>query len=232
MTQDAAQHMTLRSAAAALWRRELRAAWRRRGARAEPLVFFTLVLLLFPLAVGVERAALAKFAPGIVCVAALFAVLLSAERLLRSDYEDGSLEQLLLAPQPLALAILVKCGAHWLLTGLPLAALAPLYAQLLFAPAETAWTMAAALLLATPLLTLISALGVSLTACLHGAGLLTALLTLPLYIPALVFAAGAIDAVMFGLPAGPHLAMLGAMLVLALAAVPPAAAFALRVTME
>lgn len=216
-------------AAFRLARRDLLAASRRRAAWAEPFVFFTVVMILFPLAVDV--AVLEKAAPAVIWVSVLLANFLSLEKLLRPDFDNGSLEQLLIGSCPLAVAVLVKVLVHWLVVSVPLLVLAPLYAALLFLPPAAAWVTAAALALGTLTVHLVGAIGAALVVTLHRSSLLSGLLVMPLYIPTLVFGAHATAAASFSDASG-QLAILGAMLILALILAPPAAAAALRVTLD
>lgn len=213
-------------------RRELQIAFRNSAEIINPLWFFIIVITLFPLGLGPEPQLLARIAPGIVWVAALLAALLSLERLFRDDYLDGTLEQLLLLPSPLALTVLGKVCAHWVVTGLPLLILSPVIALLLSLDFETWKAVALTLLLGTPTLSFIGAIGVALTVGLRKGGVLLSLLVLPLYIPVLIFATGAIDAASMSMPIGGYLAILGAMLVGSATLTPFATAAALRVTIH
>lgn len=216
----------------ALLRRDLLLAYRARGESANPLIFFVIVTTLFPLASSAEPRLLALLAPGVVWVAALLAALLSLDQLFRSDYEDGSLEQLLLSPHPLPLLVLAKLLAHWLSTGLPLLLAAPLMAVLLHLPSAGLPTLALSLLLGTPVLSAIGSIGAALTVGLRRGGVLISLLILPLYIPVLIFATLAVAAAAQGLPALGQLLVLGALLVLSLMLAPFAAAAALRISLD
>lgn len=213
-------------------RRELKIAFRKGAEIVNPLWFFLIVITLFPLGIGPEPQLLARIAPGIVWVAALLASLLSLERLFRDDFHDGSLEQLLLLPSPLALTVLGKVCAHWVVTGLPLLILSPLVALLLSLDSNTAIAMALTLLLGTPTLSFIGAIGVALTVGLRKGGVLLSLLVLPLYIPVLIFATAAIDAASMALPIDGYLAILGAMLAGSATLTPFATAAALRVSVH
>lgn len=213
-------------------RRELKIAFRKGAEIVNPLWFFLIVITLFPLGIGPEPQLLARIAPGIVWVAALLASLLSLERLFRDDFHDGSLEQLLLLPSPLALTVLGKVCAHWVVTGLPLLILSPLVALLLSLDSNTAIAMALTLLLGTPTLSFIGAIGVALTVGLRKGGVLLSLLVLPLYIPVLIFATAAIDAASMALPIDGYLAILGAMLAGSVTLTPFATAAALRVSVH
>lgn len=212
--------------------RELKIAFRKSGEIINPLWFFLIVITLFPLGIGPEPTLLARIAPGIVWVAALLSSLLALERLFRDDYLDGTLEQLLLLPSPLALTVLGKVCAHWVVTGLPLLILSPLIALLLSLDFETWKAVALTLLLGTPTLSFIGAIGVALTVGLRKGGVLLSLLVLPLYIPVLIFATGAIDAASMSMPIGGYLAILGAMLAGSATLTPFATAAALRVSVH
>ena len=216
----------------ALLRRDLLAAVRRRAAWVEPFMFFTVVMILFPLATGTGQGLSSATGPAVAWVSALLANFLALERLLRPDFEDGSLEQWLLAPCPAAVAVLFKVCAHWLVVSLPLVLLAPLYAALLFLPWSAAGVMAAALIMGTLTVNLIGLMGAALVVTLHRNSLLSGLLVMPLYIPVLVFGAGATTAAAAELDPTASLAMLGAMLILALVLAPFAAIVALRVTLD
>ena len=212
--------------------RDLRLAIRKRSELLNPLLFFILVVSMFPLGVGPGPAMLGEIAPGVIWVAALLATLLSMERLFRSDFEDGALEHLLLTPHPLSLLVLAKVTAHWLVTGLPLILVSPLLAVLLHMPAEAIAALPTTLLLGTPSLSLIGAIGVALTVGLRRGGVLLTLLVLPLYIPVLIFGAAAVAASGSGLPISGQLALLGAILALALTLTPFASAAALRISVN
>jgi heme exporter protein B len=213
-------------------RRDLLLAMRRRSDVATTLFFFVIVVTLFPLGVGPEMGLLRTMAPGVVWVAALLASMLALNRLFASDYADGTLEQLVLAPHPLGLLVGAKVAAHWLVTGLPLVLLAPLLGLAFDMNGASLGILMLALLLGTPTLGLIGAIGAALTLGLRGAGVLLSLLVLPLYIPVLIFGAGAVEAVTSGLGASAHLSVLGALLVLAVFFAPWAAALALRISLE
>ena len=216
------------SAVAVLVRRDLRLALRQGMDSLMAVVFFVLACVLFPLGVGPEPQMLARIAPGIICVAALLAALLSLERLFQADYEDGSLEQMTLSSLPLAAVVLAKVAAHWLTTGLPLIIAAPVLAVLLQLDGGAFGVLLAALALTTPSLSLIGAVGAALVLGARRGGVLLALLILPLYIPLLIFAVAAIDAAAFGLPVRPHLLLLGGIAAAALVLAPWTAAAALR----
>ena len=210
-------------------RRDLQLAIRRRSELLNPLFFFILVVSLFPLGIGPDPGVLALIAPGVIWVAALLATLLGLERLFRSDYEDGSLEQFLLSPQPLTLLVLAKVLAHWLLTGLPLLLISPLLGVLLHLPGSAITVLPLSLLLGSPALSLIGAIGVALTVSLRRGSVLLTLLVLPLYVPVLIFGTSAVAAAAQGLPISGQLALLGAVLALALSLAPVAIAAGLRI---
>lgn len=216
---------------AALLRRDLLLALRRRGELANPPVFFIMVVSLFPLALGGEPRLLAAVAPGVLWVAALLAALMSMDALFREDFADGSLEQMLLSPCPKSVLVGARVLAHWLVSGLPLVLLAPVLALLLDLPAGAMPALILGLLLGTPVLSLVGAIGVALTVGLRRGGMLLALLMLPLYIPVLIFGAGAVERAAIGLPWSAPVLFLAALLALAITLAPPAAAAALRVTM-
>jgi heme exporter protein B len=194
--------------------------------------FFIIVVTLFPLGVGPDSELLKAMAAGVVWVAALLASMLSLSRLFSDDYMDGTLEQLLLVPQPLALLVLGKVLAHWLISGLPLALMSPLLGLQFGLEGEALTMLVLTLLLGTPVLSLVGAIGAALTLGLRGGGVLVSLLVLPLYIPVLIFGAGAVDASVSGLGAEGHLSLLGAILILAFLLAPWASAAALRISIE
>ncbi len=213
-----------------LMMRDMRLALRSRHELANPLIFFVLVVTLFPLAVMLTPERLQEMAPGVIWVAALLAVLLSLDRLFKQDYEDGSLDQLMLSPNPLMILVLAKVAAHWLLTGLPLVIIAPLLGVFMALPEEGLTVLILSLLLGTPVLSLVGAIGVSLTVAVNRGGVLLSLIILPLYIPVLIFGANAIDVASDGMSVRGQLYFLGAVLVLALSLAPLATAVALRIT--
>lgn len=217
----------------AVFHRDVIQAWRRRADWLTTFFFFIMVVSLFPLGVGPEPAMLKTMAPGIVWVAALLAAMLSLPRVFAADYADGTLEQLVLTPQPLSMLVLAKVAAHWLLSGIPLAIMAPVLGLQFGLEGDALWVLLVSLLLGTPCLSLIGAVGAALTLGTRGGGgVLIALLVLPLYIPVLIFGAGAVEAVASGTGASGHLSLLGANLCLALVAAPLATAAALRVSLE
>lgn len=224
--------MSLTQAVWAIIRRDLLLAFRRRAEMANPLLFFVMVVTLFPLAVGAQANLLQAMAPGVIWVSALLAALLSLDGLFRSDFEDGSLEQLLLSPHPLSILILGKIFSHWLVTGLPLLLIAPLLALFLGLPEKAMPTLWLTLLLATPMLSLIGAIGVALTVGLRRGGMILSLLVLPLYIPVLIFASSAVDRAASGLPVTAQINILLAMLMLAVVLTPLPTAAALKMSVN
>jgi heme exporter protein B len=213
-------------------RRDLLLAARRRSEVLTALFFFVVVVSLFPLGIGPESALLRRIAPGVLWVAALLATLLGLPRLFAADFADGTLEQMALSPQPFALLMAGKIAAHWLLSGLPLVLLAPLLGLQFDLPADALGVLMFALLLGTPLLSLIGAIGAALTLGVRGSGVLLSLLVLPLYVPTLIFGAGAVEAHIAGLGAGGHLSVLAALLALALFFAPWATTAALRIALD
>ena len=211
-------------------RRDLKIAFRHRAQLALPLLFFVLVVSLFPLAVSPELSVLRTMAPGIIWVAALLATLLSLDNMFRSDFDDGTLEQLLLSPHPTSALVLAKILAHWLVTGLPLLLVAPLLGLLTGLPGPAMGVLSASLALGTPVLSLVGAIGVALTIGLKRGGALLSLLVLPLYVPVLIFGANAVDAAQTGVDVTGQLYLLGALLLLSLCLAPIASGAALRVT--
>lgn len=213
-------------------KRDLMLAYRHRAELANPLLFFIIVISLFPLGISPEAKILQILAPGVIWVAALLATLLSLDSLFRSDFEDGSLEQMVLSSHSLPWLILAKVTAHWLVTGFPLLLLAPLLGILLFLPQPAMFTLIVTLALGTPILSLIGAIGVALTVGLRRGGVLLSLLVLPLYIPVLIFAANAVNVAADGLPVTGQLYFLGALLSLSLTLSPFATAAALRISLS
>ena len=212
----------------ALLRRDLHLVWRRPGDVGVVLAFFVVATVLFPLGIGPETNVLARIAAGVLWCAALFAALLSLERLFAADYEDGSLDLLLLAPWPLELAALAKCLAHWIVTGLPLSLLAPVLGVAFGLDGQSLLALGATLLVGTPTLSLIGGLAAALTLGARKSGALLALLALPLCVPTLIFGAGAIETLAAGEGIVTHVAILAALALVALATTPWAIAAALR----
>lgn len=225
------QH-TLGAAFLALFRRDMTLAFRHRAEMANPLLFFVIVVTLFPMGITPEARILETIAPGVIWVAALLAAMLSLDTLFRSDFEDGALEQILLSPHPAAVLVLAKVLAHWLVTGLPLILVAPLLGVLLALPGEAMWVLVATLALGTPVLSLVGAIGTALTVGLRRGGVLLSLLVLPLYIPVLIFGSNAVGTAADGLPVVGQLYFLGALLVLSLTLAPLAIAAALRISLS
>jgi len=215
-----------------LLRRQLTLAARRPIEIANPLLFFAMVVALFPLGLGPAPDQLAGFAPGILWIIALLSNLLTSDTVFRSDFEDGSLEQLLLAPQPLFMSVLAYIGAHWLITGLLLALVSPVFALMINLPAPAVGVLVASLLLGTAVLSLVGGIGAALTVGLKRGGMLISLLILPFYMPVLIFGSAAVQNAVLGLPALPYLAILGAMLCLAIALAPLAIAAGLRISVD
>jgi heme exporter protein B len=205
---------------------------RRKSEVLTALFFFAIVSSLFPLGIGPETDMLRKIAPGVLWVGALLAAMLSLNRMFAADHQDGTLEQMALSPTPLALLVSGKVLAHWLVSGLPLVLLAPVLGLQFDLSARALVVLMASLLIGTPLLSLIGAIGAALTLGLRGGGVLLSLLVLPLYVPALIFGAGAVEADIAGLGAGGHLSLLAALLALAVFFAPWATTAALRIALE
>ena len=229
---DAATEASLWHGVRAVWQRDLRLALRRRVDTVSVLVFFVLVASLFPLGVGSDAALLLRLGPGVVWVAALLASMLSLSRLFADDHRDGCLEQMLLSPHPLSLLVLSKVAAHWCASGLLLVLVSPLLALQFDLSASATGVLLLTLLIGSPVLSLVGAIGVALTLGLRGGGVLMSLLTLPLVIPVLIFGAGAVEAHTAGLGVGGHFSLLGALLLLSLFAAPLVTSAALRISME
>jgi len=216
----------------ALLRRELKLACRQASDSAAAVLFFLLAALLFPFGVGPETAVLARIAAGVIWVMALLAAMLSLERLFQTDYEDGSLELLAVAPVPLEGVVLAKGLAHWLTTGLPLLVASPVLALLLHLPVSAIGAMMLAMALGTPVLSFLGAIGAALVLGARRGGVLLALLLLPLLVPVLIFGVAAVDAAIQGQDPLPRLAVLGGFLILALGFAPWVSAAALRQALE
>ena len=213
-------------------RRDLILAMRRRADVLTTLIFFVMVVSLFPLGVGPELEMLRKMAAGVLWVAALLASMLSLGRLFSADYLDGTLEQMMLAPQSLSMLVLGKMTAHWMVSGLPLVLMAPVLGLQFDMSARALGVLILGLMLGTPILSMVGAIGAALTLGLRGGGVLLSLLVLPLCIPVLIFGAGAVEATSSGLSIVSHMSLLGALLVLALVFTPWVTAQALRISME
>lgn len=212
--------------------RDMKIAFRQRQDLLNPLLFFIMVVTLFPLGVSPEVSFLSEAGAGILWVAALLSVLLSLDHLFRHDFDDGTLEQLVLQPQPLFLLILAKTMAHWMLTGLPLVVLTPVLGVMVHLDGNSIAVLCLTLLIGTPVLSLIGAIGAALTLGLRSAGVLLSLLIIPLYIPVLIFGTGTVAAAADGASVGAYLALMGAFLMLSLTLAPFAAAAALRISLS
>ena len=223
---------SLRGAVGAIVRRDLLLAFRRRADVLTLGLFFVIVASLFPLGVGPEPAVLRVIAPGVLWVAALLSCLLSLGRIFTTDYLDGVLEQMVLAPHPLTVLVLAKVCAHWLVAGLPVVLLSPMLGLQFGLSGDALGVLTLSLLLGTPLLSLIGAIGAALTLGVRGSGALVALLVLPLFMPVLIFGAGAVTSTASGMGAEAHLSLLGAGLMVGLVLAPWATASALRLAVE
>jgi heme exporter protein B len=224
--------MAMFDAFTAIIRRDLVLAMRRRSEIANPVLFFILVITLFPLGIGAQPKLLQAIAPGIIWVSALLATMLSLDSLFRSDFDDGSLEQILLSPHPTSILVLGKITAHWLTTGLPLLIVAPLLAVFLGMPNQALSVLLLTLLLGTPVLSLIGAVGVALTVGLRRGGMILSLLVLPLYVPVLIFASNAVEMASSGLPFNAQINILISMLLMALVLAPWPTASALKMSIN
>ena len=213
-------------------RRDLLLAMRRKAEVLTALFFFVIVSSLFPLGIGPEPALLRKIGPGVLWVGALLATMLGLQRMFASDHADGTLEQMVLSSAPLPLLVAGKIAAHWLVCGLPVVLLAPVLGLQFDLDAESLVVLTAGLLVGTPVLSLIGAIGAALTLGVRGGGALLSLLVLPLYIPSLIFGAGAVQAHLSGQGAGGHLSLLGALLAVTLFFAPWATTAALRISLE
>ncbi len=216
----------------AIIQRDLLLVMRRKSEVLTALFFFVVVTSLFPLGIGADAALLRKIAPGVLWVAALLSTLLGLQRMFAADYMDGALEQLILTPQPLVLLVAGKITAHWLVSGLPLVLLAPIIGIQFDLDASSLYVLMGSLLLGTPVLSLLGSIGAALTLGVRGGSVLMSLLILPLYIPVLIFGAGAVYANSVGLDTSGHFSLLGALLILALAFVPWVSASALKIAIE
>jgi len=220
------------SAFFALIKRDLMLSYRHRTELLNPLLFFVIVVTLFPLGTSPEKTLLQTMAPGVIWVAALLAAMLSLDTMFKADYDDGTLEQMLLSPHSNAMLVLAKIISHWLVTGVPIILLAPLLGLFMFLPAEGITTLMLTLLLGTPILSLVGAIGMGLTLGLNRGGMLLSLLVLPLYIPVLIFSANAVDASLAGLEIKGQIYFLAALLVLSITLAPIATATALKISVE
>ncbi|MDX1799884.1 MAG: heme exporter protein CcmB [Marinobacter sp.] len=222
----------LRPALIAIVRRDLKTSLRQRQDLFNPLVFFVMVVSLFPLGVSPEVSFLQQSGTGILWVAALLSTLLSLDHLFRHDYEDGTLEQLVLQPQPLFMLVLAKTLAHWLVTGVPLVLLAPVLGVMVHLDGNSIGVLCLTLLVGTPVLSLVGSIGAALTVGLRSGGVLLSLLIIPLYIPVLIFGTGTVAAAATGAPVAGYLAIMGALLAMALTLAPFASAAALRISLS
>lgn len=227
---DTGAQLSYRAAFSLILKRDLKLAFRHSDDILNPLIFFVIVVTLFPLGIGPKPETLSIIAPGIIWVAALLSTLLSLDRLFKSDYTDGSLEQMLLSPHPVFILVLAKITAHWLITGLPLIFIAPLLGVLLHLNEHSYGALMLTLALGTPVLSLIGAIGVALTVGIKKGGVLLSLLVLPLYIPVLIFATSAVETSAMNLPYGGQLAIIGALFFGSLTLSPFAVAAALKVS--
>ena len=216
----------------AIIRRDLLLVMRRKSEVLTALFFFVVVTSLFPLGIGADAALLRKIAPGVLWVAALLSTLLGLQRMFAADYQDGALEQLALSPQPMVLLVTGKIIAHWMVSGLPLVLLAPIIGIQFDLDASSLYVLMGTLLLGTPVLSLLGSIGAALTLGVRGGSVLLSLLILPLYIPVLIFGAGAVYANSVGLDTSGHFSLLGALLILALAFVPWVSSAAVKIAIE
>jgi heme exporter protein B len=220
------------SALLAMIRRDLLLVMRRKSEVLTALFFFVVVTSLFPLGIGADTALLRKIAPGVIWVAALLSTLLGLQRMFAADYADGALEQIALSPQPMVLLVAGKMIAHWMVCGLPLVILAPIIGIQFDLDTSSLYILMGTLLLGTPVLSLLGSIGAALTLGVRGGSVLMSLLVLPLYIPVLIFGAGAVYANSVGLDTSGHFSLLGALLILALAFVPWVTAAAVKIAIE
>jgi len=220
------------SALLAMIRRDLLLVMRRKSEVLTALFFFVVVTSLFPLGIGADTALLRKIAPGVIWVAALLSTLLGLQRMFAADYADGALEQIALSPQPMVLLVAGKMIAHWMVCGLPLVILAPIIGIQFDLDTSSLYILMGTLLLGTPVLSLLGSIGAALTLGVRGGSILMSLLVLPLYIPVLIFGAGAVYANSVGLGTSGHFSLLGALLILALAFVPWVTAAAVKIAIE
>lgn len=232
MNLPALQKLSVGGVMRAALKREIALALRQKGEVLTPLVFFVVIASLFPLGVGPESALLLRMAPGVLWVSALLAAMLSLQRLFAMDYADGSLEQMALSGTPLGLLVVAKALSHFLLSGLPLVLMAPVLGLQFGMEGRSLGILMLTLLLGTPTLSLIGSIGAALTLGVRGAGVLLSLLILPLYIPVLIFGAGAVEADVAGLGIGGHLSLLSALLVLSVFFAPLATTAALKISLE
>lgn len=214
----------------AVFKRDMALAFRQRAELLQPVLFFILVISLFPLGVGPEPETLRKVGPGVIWVAAILSSLLGMDRLFKEDFADGSMEQLMLSGVSMSMVALVKVFAHWLVSIVPLLVLSPMFSMFLNLSDAMYWALLWTLIIGTPILSLIGAIAVGLTVGLQKGGVLLSLLLLPIFIPLLIFATSAVDAAYMQLPYNAHLAIIGAMLLFSLALAPFAIAYSLKVS--
>lgn len=225
-------NLSLTKAFSTLLRRDLLLVLRRRSEAVNPVLFFIIVASLFPFGVGSDTVLLTKIAPGVIWVAALLATMLSLDSIFRSDFEDGSLEQLILSPHPASILVLAKVVAHWLVTGIPVLIAAPFMALLYGLSGNALGILVVSLLIGTPILSLVGAVGVALTVALRHSGVILSLLVLPLYVPVLIFGSGAVELAIGGYSPAANLYMLSAIFALAIVLTPWPAAAALRLSLS
>lgn len=223
---------TTGAAFVATLRRDLLIAYKRKHDVVNPFMFFLIVATLFPIGISPDPDRLGEIAAGVLWIAALLAAMLSMDSLFRADYEDGSLEQLLLSPHPLYFMVLAKNIAHWLVSGLPVVLVSPLLAYMLNLPDQAYFAVFVTLLLGTPILSLLGSIGVALTVGLGSRGLILAVITLPMSVPVLIAGTMAVQQTLNGASLGPYLAIMGALLLGSLALAPLASAAALRITVN
>lgn len=229
---QASSNFSLSRAFLFLLKRDLILAFRQRSELANPLLFFVIVITLFPLGVGADAKLLKVMAPGLIWVAALLAAMLSLDSIFRSDFEDGTLEQLILSAHPITILVLAKVTAHWLTTGLPLILISPLLAMMLGLSPDAMGILLLTLFLGTPVLSLVGAIGVALTIGLRKGGVILSLLVLPLYVPVLIFASSAVMTTVSGFSASGQIYMLAAFLAFAISLAPLPVAAALRMSLS
>ncbi len=222
----------LREGLWAIFRRDVVLAFRQRTDMVNPLFFFIMVITLFPLGVGPEPQILGRIAPGILWIAALLSTLLSVDSLFRQDFDDGSLEILLLSPQPLFILVLGKILAHWVVTSIPLILVSPLLGGMLYMDGDTVLVLMITLLLGTPVLSMISAIGAALTVGLRKGGVLVAVIALPLYVPVLIFGTSAVEAASMSLPFTGQLAYLAALVLFSVTLAPFAISAGLKISVS
>ena len=232
VVETEAAYPPLRQGLWAIFKRDVVIAFRQRSDLVNPLFFFIMVITLFPLGVGPEPEILSRIGPGVLWIAALLSTLLSVDSLFRQDHDDGSLEILLLSPQPLFIIVLGKIMAHWCITAVPLILVSPLLGVMLFLDGETIGVLMITLLLGTPVLSMISAIGAALTVGLRKGGVLIAVIALPLYVPVLIFGTSAVEAASMSLAFSGQLAYLAALAMFSITLAPFAIAAGLRISVS